>query len=128
MAATPSPSTALAIPPLPKGPFRLPVHKTSNFSFGAVQPQISEALAAFAPSKQADARQDDHDEDSLTVQQKIAVARGFQVWMADSMIERLGLAIRGLKKKAKRNRDDWIGLSSLAVSGGVASNLYLRTR
>ena len=97
------------------------------FSFGAVQTQLFDALATFAPPTHANPRPHDYDEDILTLEQKIAVARGFQEWMAESMLERLGAVMTTLKKRARLNRED-VGLSSLAVSGGVASNQYLRTR
>lgn len=128
LAATPTTPDSLPIPPLPKGPFWLPAHKTPEFSFGAVQPQMFEALATFAPPTHANPHHHDCDDDALTVEHKIAVARGFQAWMADMMIERLSKVLSGLKKDALRKGQVWEGLSALAVSGGVASNMYLRSR
>lgn len=129
---------AASIPPLPipslVKPFWLPKPSTPEFSFVAPIDQALAALHDFAPPESG-AHHLAHNKETITLEQKVAVARAFQETVAEMMLERLTFVKNKLRRERNKERksgregfDGELNLSSLVLSGGVASNKYLRMR
>lgn len=114
----PSSSSSLPLPLREAPSFPLPFRNQLSFSYSGARSSLTRLLTAEPPEEM--------DED-----RKKQVAVAFMKAAFEQVGEKVGLAVRGFEEE-ERAKEEGGGmkerLGALVVSGGVASNLYLRKR
>lgn len=109
------PSPASSYTPSPSVPFVVPMRNTLAFSFAGLRSALTRILVKEpVPEMAADRKRD--------------LARAFIAAAVGQLEEKVGLALRQWKMETEGKIIGGASLGGLVVSGGVASNMFLRRR